>query len=259
MEATSAAPNYLAGQGALGVEIGSVAIALMLLIGYAMQTRQRGALSIPALCAIGGLSIFWQEFYADWGAYLLWSPSFHMMPWKSTLLTTPDKPWFVIFSYPVFMWSAFAAMLAVTRAAIRRFPNVSPLLVCLLSAGPALFAINLAFEAVSVAYAGQWSYVDVIGPALTTAAGQQPILYPGIPFGLFGGVACYLILRQDAQGRPTFERLLLRPDRLPPGFGRETLRALSWVLVWNLCYWLLLCTPVIAIREIFGVPSTLVP
>jgi hypothetical protein len=258
MSTVPVAATYLAGDGARGVEIGSVLIALALLVGYGIEARRRGTLSIPALCAIAGLGIFWQEFYADWGAYLLWSPSFHMVPWKSTLWTTPDKPWFVIFSYPVFMWSAFAAMLWLTRAATRRFPSAPPLLVCLLTAGPALFAINLAFEAVSVAYAGQWSYVDVIGPALSTAKGQQPVLYPGIPFGLFGGVTCYLILQQDSAGRPRFERLL-RPDRVPAGWKREALRALSWLLVWNASYWLLLCTPVIAIRELFGQASALVP
>jgi xanthine/uracil/vitamin C permease (AzgA family) len=258
MDAAQTSTSDLAGEGALPVELGTFAIALIVAVLFALDARRRGALSIAALCAIAGLSIFWQEFYADWGAYLLWSSKFHLMPWGSTLWTTPRKPWFLIASYPLFMCASFAAMLALTRAAIRRFPNAPRLLVCVVAAGIGLFIINLGLETAAVAVAGQWSYVDVMGPALVTAKGQQPILYPGIPFGLFGGVTCYLILQKDAQGRPLFEQLT-RAGAAAPGGSRESRRVLAWIIVWNVGYWLILCMPLIAIRESFGRPNILVP
>ena len=63
-----------------------------LMIWVVIDTRRRGELGPAGLLTIAGFSIFWQEFYADWGAYLLWSPDFHMLPWGSTTWTTPDKP-----------------------------------------------------------------------------------------------------------------------------------------------------------------------
>lgn len=258
MDSLQTGTQDLVGHGALAVELGCLAALAMLALWFAVRARQRGSLDVPALCAIAGLSIFWQEFYADWGAYLLWSSKFHMMPWGATAWTTPEKPWFVLPAYPLFMCAAFTAALALSRATIDKFPNVRALWLCLLTAGPALYAINFALELASVSLAGQWTYVDVIGPALTTDAGQQPILYPGIPLGLFGAVTSYLILRQDSRGHPTFERWF-RPDRFATAWKRESMRALSWVLVWNLSYWLLLTMPLIAIRELFGPPSALVP
>jgi hypothetical protein len=156
------------------------------------------------------------------------------------------------------MCASFTAMLALTRAALRRFPASRPLLVSLLAAGTGLFLINFTLESAAVALAGQWSYVDVIGPALVTAKGQQPILYPNIPFAIFGGVMCYLILRTDQYGQPTFEHLT-RAGQVPPGPGRELRRVLAWVILWNSCYWIFLSMPLIAIREAFGKPNPLVP
>jgi hypothetical protein len=41
------------------------------MIWMVIDTRRRGELGLVGLLAIAGFSIFWQEFYADWGAYLL--------------------------------------------------------------------------------------------------------------------------------------------------------------------------------------------
>ena len=248
----------LAGDGALATELGTVLILIVVTIGFAIETRRRGSLSIPALCAIAGLSIFWQEFYADWGSYLLWSPKFHMMPWGSTLWTTPDKPWFVVASYPLFMCFAFTTMLTLNRFVVGKFPSANLFLVCLFTAAPALFLINFALEAAAVALAGQWSYVDTLGPALITDKGRQPILYPGIPFGIWGAVLCYLIMHRDDTGHPRFERLT-SSLKFAQGWKRESMRIVAWMVTWNLTYWLLLSAPLIALREFFGQPNALVP
>ncbi len=258
MDTSQFGSQYPAGEGALETEISHLAILLVLMIWAFIDTKRRGYLSILTLCGIAGFSIFWQEFYADWGAYLLWSPKFHMLPWGPTPFTTPLKPVDVAITYPLFMCAAFTVMLAITGFATKKLPKIHPLIVCLMVAGPILFAINFGLETVAVAQAGQWTYVDVLGPAFQTEKGQQPILYPGIPFGLFGAVTCYLILQKDANGRPVFERLA-KTERAPAGWRRQARRALSWIVTWNVSYWLFLCTPLIAIRLLFGQPNSLVP
>lgn len=259
MDASQVSTLHLAGEGVLQKELTHLGILIVLIIFAIIWTRRHGYLSIPTLLGIGGFSIFWQEFYADWGAYLLWSDKYHVFPfWGPTMWTTPIKPIDVLSAYPVFFVVAFSLMLALTRRAVAKFKNTSPLLVCLLTAGPLLALINLGLEYVSVAKSGQWTYVEVLGPAITTIKGQQPLLTQNIPFGIFGAVLCYLILKQDDQGKPTFERIT-HPERASTAWGREVRRAFAWVIVWNLCYWFLLCTPLIAIRLMFGPPSALVP
>lgn len=230
----------LAGSGLVRViEFGTLAVALVLGGLLLVRARRAGRLGTAALLYVAGLSIFWQEFFADWGAYLAWSPNFAALPWDSTLWTTPHKPWFVIAAYPVFMCAAFSAMLALTRWSLR--DGERPTLArCALTAGLPLIVINTALEYAAVSVGHLWTYVEVIGPALDAGAGQQPLLYPNLPFGAFGTVAVFLILRADRV----------------EGGGR---RVLSWVVAGNVCYWLLLCVPLIALRELFGPASAIVP
>jgi len=229
-----------------------------LMIWVVIDTRRRGELGLVGLLAIAGFSIFWQEFYADWAAYLLWSPDFHMLPWGSTTWTTPDKPAMNIVAYPVFMTAAFLSMLALQKWARARWPGVHPLVLSLATAGPVLIGFNLVTEYVSVETFGLWTYVDTIGPVLHSDAGTMPLLYPNIPFGLFGAVTAFLIGWTNQEGRPRFEALIAKPD-LPRGIKRDALRALAWILTFNVTYWLLLITPMLIVREIWGDPSSLVP
>lgn len=239
-------------------EVFMLAAFVVLMIWIVIDTRRRREIGLVGLLAVAGFSIFWQEFYADWGAYLMWNPDYRMLPWGTTPLTTPDKPAMNLWSYPVFMTAAFLAMLALQRWARRRWPRVHPLLLSLLTAGPVLIAFNVVMEYISVATLGFWSYVDTVGPALHSEAGTMPLLYPNIPFGLFGAVTAFLIGWTNARGRPRFEALIASPD-LPRGIRRDTLRVLAWVLMFNVTYWLFLVTPCILIRLAFGEPSTLVP
>ena len=239
-------------------ELVSVAACAALIVWVVIDTRKRGELGVVGLLAIAGFSIFWQEFYADWGAYLLWTPDFHMLPWGSTTWTTPDKPAMNLTSYPVFMTSAFLSMLALQKWARGRWPRVHPLVLSLCTAGPVLIVFNLVMEYVSVATFGLWTYVDTIGPVLHSDAGTMPLLYPNIPFGLFGAVTAFLIGWTNHEGRPRFEALIAKPS-LPQGLKREVLRAVAWVLTFNVTYWVFLITPAIVIRLTLGEPSTLVP
>ena len=229
-----------------------------LIVWVVIETRRRSELGLVGLLAITGLSIFWQEFYADWGAYLLWSPDYQMLPWGSTTWTTPDKPAMNIVSYPVFMTAAFLSMLALQKWAHGRWPRVHPLVLSLVTAGPVLIGFNLVMEYVSVETFGLWTYVDTIGPVLHSDAGTMPLLYPNIPFGIFGAVTAFLIGWTNSEGRPRFEALIAKPG-LPQGLKRDVLRAVAWMLTFNVTYWLFLITPTIVVRLIFGEPSALVP
>jgi hypothetical protein len=239
-------------------ELVSIVAFVALVICVVVDTRRRGELGFVGLLTIAGFSIFWQEFYADWGAYLLWTPDFHMLPWGATPWTTPGKPAMNLTSYPVFMTSAFLSMLALQKWARGRWPGVHPLILSLATAGPVLIAFNLVMEYVSVATFGLWTYVDTIGPVLHSEAGTMPLLYPNIPFGIFGAVTAFLIGWTNEDGRPRFEELIAKPV-LPQGMKRDARRALAWVLVFNVSYWVLLITPTLIVRLAFGEPSVLVP
>lgn len=239
-------------------ELISVIACAALLIWVVIDTRRRRELGIVGLLVIAGFSIFWQEFYADWGAYLMWTPDFHMLPWGSTAWTTPDKPAMNLTAYPVFMTAAFLSMLALQKWARGRWPGVNPLVLSLITAGPVLIGFNLTIEYVSVETFGLWTYVDTIGPVLRSHAGVMPLLYPNIPLGLFGAVTAFLIGWTDGRGRPRFESLIAKPG-LPQGIKREVLRAVAWILTFNVTYWVFLVTPLIVLRLTLGEPSALVP
>mgnify|MGYP001618784062 CR=1 FL=1 len=231
---------------------------LALIVALVIDTRRRRTLGVPALLAIAGLTIFWQEFYADWGAYLLWNAELHALPWGPTPLTTPHKPALNLVSYPVFMCAAFLGMLALLRFAQRHLPSTPLLLLSLITAGPVLVLFNLGTEYVSVAKLGLWTYTQTYGPALHTEAGTMPLVFPNLPFAIFGAVMSWMIASCDDSGRPRVERWMPGLAQAH-GWQRESLRALAWALTFNLNYWLFLCTPLIVGRLLFGTPSMLVP
>ena len=61
--------------------------------------KRRGYPSQTGLIFLSSTTMFWEEFYADWGAYLLWNTEFAMMPWGRIPYTTPSKPWYVLPCY----------------------------------------------------------------------------------------------------------------------------------------------------------------
>jgi hypothetical protein len=242
---------------ALATELMWLVFFIILLVVIAIQMRGRSTLNQTALIAIGGFSIWWQEGYSNWGPYLLYSPDFHLIPWGSTWWTSPNKPWFLLVSYPTFYTIVFTIMLAVMRRVITRVPSVPPALATLVIAGPIFYFFNYYLDSKSVE-GGAWRYYDVFGPAQQVGGAYEPLVWPMIPFAIWGVVMCILLLRRDDEGRPSFERLT-RPERHAPGFRREGMRALAWIIVWNVTYWFLLIMPVNLMREFFGHPHPLVP
>lgn len=223
-------------------------ISALALLGFAvvhsLKTQQ---LSRHLLYFICGASIFWQEFYADWGAFLEWNPGFHMMPWGKTLWSIEHKPWFNIAAYPVFMWAAFTAIHVLLARLPKSIPPGKLFLTCTVVAGPVLYGFNVITEYLAVAQAGLWTYTETIGPALRTDAGTMPLLYPGIPFASFAVLLSFFLHWHDSSGKLRIEALAGPSLQASP-----VKRILFWVVIWNACYWLALCTPLIAIRSLFG-------
>ena len=225
-----------------------VITALALLSYGIFDSRKKGKLSRHLLYFICGGSIFWQEFYADWGAFLVWNEGFHMMPWGKTLWSIEHKPWFNIAAYPVFMWAAFTSIALL----IKNFDTASNakklFIICATIAGPTLYFFNVVTEYLAVAQAGLWTYTNTIGPALRTDAGTMPLLYPGIPFALFAVILAFLLHYQNDKGQAQIEKILCKRhlDDTPVA------QVLFWIAIWNSCYWLALCTPLIIIRQYFS-------
>jgi hypothetical protein len=85
----------------------------------------------------------------------------------------------------------------------------------------------------------------------------MPLVYPNIPFGLFGAVTAFLIGWTNTEGRPRFEELLTKP-RLPRGLDRYATRV-GVDSHFHVTYWIFLVAPLIGLRLSFGEPSALVP
>ncbi|MDB5687551.1 MAG: hypothetical protein JWR77_2140, partial [Rhizorhabdus sp.] len=202
--------------------------------------------------------MFWQEYYNNWGGYLLYSPDLNLWNWGSTWWTSPNKPIFLLFSYPVFFTAIYTLLTALMRKVVRSWPGGSLFALTMIVCAPIFYGYNLFVDGMSVD-AGLWNYVDAIGPVLRTpAGGSEPLLWPGVPFALFGSLLVYSLVRVDGDGHPTYLRLA-RPDRCEPGIKRETVRAGASMLWWNLIYGLFMTIPVNLGRELFGHPSLLVP
>lgn len=220
--------------------------------------RNRTTLNNTGLMFIGAGSMFWQEYFNNWGGYLLYSPDLTLLPWKSTLWTSPNKPIFLIFSYGVFFTVIFTLLGALMRRVITRVSSVSPLVLVLLIAGPIFYGYNFVVDGASVD-AGLWNYVDAIGPVVKTpGGGTEPLLWPAVPFAFYGSLMLYSLLRTGPDGAPSF-LALGRPERRKPGLSREAVRALTSVMWWNGVYWFAMTLPVNLVRQLFGHPSVLVP
>lgn len=220
--------------------------AALLLLSYSIYDSHRSAkLSRHLLFFICGGSLFWQEFYADWGVFLIWNTDFHMMPWGKTLWTIENKPWFNIAAYPVFMWAAFTCIsVFLSRVKCADRP-LQLLIICAMVAGPTLYGFNVVTEYLAVAKAGLWTYTDTIGPALRTEAGTMPLLYPSIPFAMFAVLLAFLQHYRNAKGQLHIEEVFSKKNLN----DRPIAKIFFWILVWNSCYWLALCTPLILIRN----------
>ena len=220
--------------------------------------RNRTELSNTALIFIGSWTIFWQEFYGNWGGYLLYSPDLHLLPWGSTWWTGPNKPAFLFFSYPVFFTLFYSMLIALNRRLHRLLPGVSMAVVSLPINGALFWLWNYVIDKSSVEN-GIWNYVVTWGPSqLTANGGHEPLVWPMIPFSIYGAATAYFLSRLDEDGHPTYLRIG-RPERFRPGIHREAVRALTAIVWWNAMFWFAFNAPINLVRAFFLPASHLVP
>jgi hypothetical protein len=67
-------------------------IYIIFLTAFLLGCREKGRLSVNGLVFLSSTTMFWQEFYADWGAYLHWNSDLRLLPGRKTLWTTANKP-----------------------------------------------------------------------------------------------------------------------------------------------------------------------
>src|SRR5437588_1052308 len=222
-----------------------------------VDTRRSRRLSLVSLALIAGTTMWWQEWYGDWGSYLLYNPHFRLLPWRSSLWTTPNKPWFVIAAYGGYYAVIFPLMLALIARVRSARPTWNRHVVAIGVSLVLFYAWDLLVEG-GASVLGWWSYTDVAGAAIHSSKGTFPLLFPILLFCFFGVVATWILDQRDDLGRFRFE-VVAGVGRVREGWRRELGRAGAWVVLFNGLYVVCLIAPLVAWREVWGAASALVP
>ena len=206
-----------------------------LLIGIIVRTARRRTFSMPAVLFLAGTTMFWIEWPADWGSYLVYNRDFvQFSGWTSTWYQTYWKPVGVIFGYGVFFGAEALILLKVVpriAAALQRLlPKISPTALLIVSCMAFFYTFDILGERLMTA-AGWYSYVDAVGPIWESSRGTISFVWPAIPF-LFFAVAISLCLRADDKGFYPNERFF-RVNTLEPGWSREFARLAVWIATMN--------------------------
>jgi len=232
-----------------------------LLVLIAIQTYRTRRFSIPAILFLAGTTMFWIEWPADWGSYLVYNKDFSQFSgWTSTWYQTYWKPVNVIFGYGVFFGVESLLLVYVVpkvKAALKRLlPKASDTVLLVITCLGVFYAADILGERL-MTVAGWYSYVEPVGLAWTSARGSISFVWPAIPFLLFA-VAITLALRQDEQGHYPNEKFF-RLHQLGPGWAREFARLAVWILTMNVA--IFIAQPVILVigRILFLHDSVYVP
>lgn len=208
---------------------------VVLLISFAIQTWRNRTFSMPALLFLAGTTMFWIEWPADWGSYLVYNRDFWSFTgWTSTWYQTYWKPVGAIFGYGVFFAVECVVLLKVVpklQAALQRvLPKVAPTALLIAACIVVFYTIDILGERLMTS-AGWYSYVDAVGPVWESSRGTISFVWPAIPFLLFA-VAITLMLREDANGDYPNERFF-KVHTLPEGWSRQFARLAVWIITMN--------------------------
>src|SRR4051794_21489433 len=160
-----------------------------LLIAFAVQALRNRKFSMPALLFLAGTTMFWIEWPADWGSYLVYNRDFlQFSGWTSTWYQTYWKPVGVIFGYGVFFAVECVILLKVVpkiHAGLQRMlPKVAPTALLIASCMAVFYVVDILGERL-MTLAGWYSYVEPVGLAWTSDRGSLSFVWPAIPFLLF--------------------------------------------------------------------------
>ena len=205
------------------------------LIAIAVHFARKRVLPMPAILFLSGTTMFWIEWPADWGSYLVYNRDFWTFSgWTSTWYQTYWKPVGVIFGYGVFFGAEALILLHVVprvKAGLQRLmPTASPTALLVVACLGMFYAVDILGERLMTA-AGWYSYVEPVGWAWTSDRGSISWVWPAIPFLLFA-VAITLTLRADDRGFYPNEKLF-RINQLTTGPQREFARLAVWIVTMN--------------------------
>jgi hypothetical protein len=206
-----------------------------LLIAFGVQAVRNRKFSMPALLFLAGTTMFWIEWPADWGSYLVYNRDFWQFTgWTSTWYQTYWKPVGVIFGYGIFFAVECVILLKVVpkvSAAFQRMvPRLSPTAALIAACVCVFYVVDILGERL-MTVAGWYSYVEPVGLAWTSDRGSLSFVWPAIPFLLFA-VFITLTLREDEKGNYPNERFF-RVHTLVPGWRREFARLAVWIVTMN--------------------------
>lgn len=206
-----------------------------LLIFFAVQTIRDKKFSMPAMLFVSGTTMFWIEWPADWGSYLVYNRDFwNFTGWTSTWYQTYTKPVNVVFGYGIFFAVECIILLKlvpkVSGVLQRAVPKAPPTAMLIVSAMAVFYMVDILGERL-MTVAGWYSYVDAVGPKWESAHGTISFVWPAIPFVLFA-VIITLALREDPWGNYPNEKFF-KVHTLTPGWRREFARLAVWIVTMN--------------------------
>lgn len=225
-----------------------------------VETVRRRRVPFAGLVFLAATTMWWLEWYADWGAYLLYNDKFKLIGWGASTWTTPNKPWAVIAGYGWFIGLSLPPLVALCnhvahrRGVTRESVGFGTVLLVVL---PIYWLVDVLVETGATALSW-WRYTDPASPTFSTSHGSFPLAYPVLVFALWAVVAVWMLAQRDDRGFLLHERLL-RVDRVRSGVAMETARLGSMIVALNLSYIVVLVLPVCLIRELFGDSSSAVP
>lgn len=189
---------------------------------------------------------------------LYYNPDFALLPWGSTLFTTPNKPWYVVTAYGWFYSAAFPRILKLSAAMRRRWPNMSNAVVLTITALIPFYFWNLLSADLLAFYTNWYQYLYTIGPAIQTSKGAMPYVYPAFPFVTFAPFTVWSIENRDSAGRTWFERWC-GAEPHPKHFSGQIKQLFAWCVGLNIMYLCSLTVPLITVRLLFLPHSTVIP
>lgn len=209
------------------------AVWAVLALAVIVHTVRAKRFSLLSLLFVAATTMFWIEWPADWGSYLVYNRTFATFPgWTSTWHQTYWKPVAVPFGYGLFFGLAALVLTKGIPAVRRRLPAVPRPVVVIVTAAIAFYAFDIGAEKLMTSL-GWYSYVEPVGPSLTSSHGSLSLVWPAIPFLGFAVILALLCDGVDPEGWHPNERWA-RVPAVPVGWRREGARLAVWVVTLNL-------------------------
>jgi len=243
--------------GWIAEQLGS-AFFLVVLTQIIRGWKRRGYPSVHALVCLSAVSMFWQEFYADWGAYLYHNDAFWQMPWGPSLWTTPNKPWYTVTAYGWFYSIVLPGTVTFFKWVRQKKPHWSYTFTMIITVLIPFYFWNMLSGDLAAYYNHSFCYLHVIGLRLHTKMGDLPLSYPAFPYCTFGPAVVWSLDNRDAKGRTWFERFFGSASQ-PMETRGQIKQVLAWCLGMNIMYLICLTIPLVTFRSLFLPTSLVIP